>query len=353
MGPAAAFAQPVTVTDIAGREVTLPQPAKRIVLAEGRQILALALIHRDPVSLLAGWLGDLRRNDSGTYALYRERFPQIDALPVIGLGSDGSLSAESIIALRPDLVVLGAGIVPTAGSSRIVEQLAAAGISVIFTDFFVDPFENTIPSLRILGKTIGRAGEAEAFIAFYEAGMDRIAGRLAQHQPKKPKILVEAHAGMAGCCFAPGRGNIGHYIDFAGGHSIAADVLPGATGQLSLEYVIAQDPEIYVATGGAHLAAAGGLTIGPGFDDAAIRQRLDDVTRRPGIASLKAVREGRVHGLFHNLLSTPLNLLATQALARWINPELFADLDPDRTREEINARFLAVPLQGTYWMSLK
>lgn len=351
--PRPADAAPIAVTDIAGRHVTLPGPAQRIVLAEGRQIVALALIHPDPVSLLAGWLGDFRRNDSGSFALYRDKFPAIETLPVIGRGNDGTLSAEKIIALKPDLVVLGLGVVPTAGNSDIVRQLDAAGIPVVFTDFFVDPFVHALPSMRILGQVTGRTGQAEAYIAFYQAHMDHIAARLAKRSGAQPKILVEAHAGMAGCCFSPGHGSIGRYIAFAGGHSIGVDVLTGATGHLSLEYVIAQDPEIYVATGGAYLAATGGLVIGPGFDDAAIRRRLSDVAHRPGIAGLRAVHEGRVHGLFHNMLATPLNILATEALAKWINPDLFADLDPDKTEAEINARFLAVPLKGTYWIDLK
>ena len=68
---------------------------------------------------------------------------------------------------------------------------------------------------------------------------------------------------------------------------------------------------------------------------------------------LKAVRDKRVHGLFHNIMATPLNLLAAEALARWLHPEAMQDIDPDATMAEINARFLAVPMQGIYWIDLK
>jgi iron complex transport system substrate-binding protein len=39
-------------------------------------------------------------------------------------------------------------------------------------------------------------------------------------------------------------------------------------------------------------------------------------------------------------------------MAKWIHPELFADLNPRATLDEINSRFLAVPYRGDYWVDL-
>lgn len=344
---------PIEFKDITGYDVSLLHPAKRILLAEGRQIIALSLIHPDPVAVLGGWLGDMRRSEPETYQLFRRKFPAIDAVPVLGMGNDGSFSVERAIAAKPDVAVLGMGFAPGGHANDIAKQLAAAGIPVVFTDFFVDPFHNLLPSMRILGHVLGRDAQAAAFVAFYQQHMNRIAERLAGRRAKAPSILVEAHAGMAECCFSPGKKNFGEYIAFAGGDSISADIIPGPTGHLSLEYVIAKNPDVYVATGGSHLAATGGLVIGPGYDLATIRSRLAALAARPGFASIKAVQDGRVHGLFHNLMATPLNIIATEALAKWINPDLFQDLDPNETLAEINAKFLAMPLQGIYLADLR
>ena len=345
-------AEPVTVTDITGRTVTLPQPARRILLAEGRQILGLSLLHPDPVSLIAGWLGDFRRNDSESYALYRQKFPAIDDIPLLGMGNDGTFSVEKAIAIKPDVAVLGTSFAPGGRSSDVARQLEAAGIAVVFTDFFVNPFDNTIPSMRVLGRVTGRDQQAEDYIAFYQQHMQRIADRL-KDVTVRPTILFETHASPADCCHAPGAGNIGRFISFAGGESISAAVSKGPTAQLGLEYVLSQNPAVYVGTGGSHLKATGGLVIGPGFERAAINERLAAVVARPGFSEVKAVREKRVHGLFHNIMSTPLNLLATEALARWLHPAAMKDIDPDATMAEINARFLAVPMKGHYWIDLK
>ncbi len=97
----------------------------------------------------------------------------------------------------------------------------------------------------------------------------------------------------------------------------------------------------------------GGLVIGPGYDRATSRSRLATLAARPGFSSIKAVREGRVHGLFHNLIATPLNIVVVEALAKWINPSLFESLDPAATMKEINTKFLAVPLEGIYLVDLR
>ncbi len=49
----------------------------------------------------------------------------------------------------------------------------------------------------------------------------------------------------------------------------------------------------------------------------------------------------------------PLNILAAEAFAHWLRPDIFADIDPDATLKEINARFAAVPFDGAYWIALK
>lgn len=351
--PPATADEAVVVTDITGRTITLPRPAKRVLLAEGRQIIALSLLDPRPVDFLAAWLGDFRRNDSESYAQYRAKFPEIDQVPVLGIGSDGTFPVERAIEIKPDVAVLGVSFAPGGRANDVARQLEAAGIPVVFTDFFVAPFEHTVASVRILGRVIGRDTRANEFAEFYEQHMTRIADHVARTKGPRPRVLLETHASIGDCCHAPGAGNIGRFIAFAGGDSISASVAPGPTAQLSLEYVISANPDIYIGTGGAHLKTSGGLVIGPGFDAATIRERLAAVVARPGFSGLSAVRNGRVHGLFHNIISTPLNLVAAEALARWIDPEGTRDIDSDATIAELNTRFLAVPLQGVYWINLK
>src|SRR5690606_33958496 len=114
----------------------------------------------------------------------------------------------------------------------------------------------------------------------------------------------------------------------------------------------AADPDVYIAT-----ASPGGtystFSIGPGVDPEEARETLARAVSSPFVANLKAVKGGRVHGLWNFFNAVPLNILAAEAFAQWLRPDIFADVDPDQTLKEINERFAAVPFDGAYWISIK
>ncbi|MFL9824309.1 ABC transporter substrate-binding protein [Rhodoplanes sp. SY1] len=342
----------ITVTDVAGRRVEIARPVKRIVLGEGRQLITLSLVHPDPVSLLAGWPGDLVRQDKVTYGRYLERFPAIADVPIVGRGSEETFSIEQALATSPDLAILSGGYGPSLRSKETLDRFAAAGVPVVFVDLIAKPLDNIVPSLRLLGRVLGREDAAERVVQFHESRAGRIRDRLAAARPVAPTVLMNAHAGLNECCNAPGRATIGAFIDPAGGTNIAVDVLKTPFGPISLEYVMGRDPEVYVGTGGQHLAGTGGLVLGPGVDPAESRAKLQGIVRSPGLADIAAVRSGRVHGLWHLFGNFPLNVLALEALAKWFHPKLFGDVDPDASLKVANETLLAVPMHGTYWVSL-
>ena len=352
MAAVPATAQPRTVTDIRGRTVTIPAPSaspRRLLIDDGRYLIALSLLLPDPVAVIAAWPRDINRIGELTYDRYRARFPRLADVPQVA-SSAGSFSLELVLAVKPDVAVFTLGLGP---SDEQVRQLGSAGIPVVFIDFFSHPFDNLEPSLRLLGALTGRERQADAFIAFRRQRMDVIKSRLAARKPAVPRVFLEAHAGLSECCNSPGKGNVGDYVEFVGGHNIGADVLPGASGRLNVEYVVSRNPDVYIATGGPHLEKAGGLVVGLGYPVERARASLVKMTQRSGIALLPAVKQGRVHGISHQLLNSPLDILAVETLARWIHPELFRDVDPARTMAEINEKFLAVPLEGAQWIDLR
>jgi iron complex transport system substrate-binding protein len=350
LGPAPTARAEISATDVTGRQIVLKEPARRILIDDGRYLIALSLIHPDPVSVLAAWPRDINRIGPAVYAQYAEKFPALETLKVTA-SSAGNFSVEQVLAAEPDLAVFSLTSRP---SSEQIAQVEAAGIPVAIIDFFDQPLENLETSLRFLGAVTGHGEQAEAFIAFREEKMEGIKAKLASDGAPKPRVFLEPHAARTEeCCASPGKGNIGNYIELAGGQNIGSAVIPGVTGTLNLEYVIEADPDVYIATGGPHMEGTNGLLIGPGYDEATVLGTLRRVATRNGISELKAVREGRVHGIAHQLLNSPLDILTIEALAKWIRPDLFADIDLDATRNEINRRFLAVPLAGINWIDLK
>ncbi|GGC71870.1 ABC transporter substrate-binding protein [Chelatococcus reniformis] len=347
----AAAQDTITLTDVAGRTVTIPRAPKRILLAQGRHFPALTLIHPEAASLIVGFGGDFKR-ETATFALYLKRYPRLGELPVIGQGSPATFSIEAALATMPDLVITSAYLGgESPASTEQIRQFEAAGVPVVVVDFFVHPLRDTVPSLRILGQVLGREAQAQALISFWEQRRRRIDERVGRLE-RRPTVFMHVHAGGSDCCYSPGRGTFDAFITAAGGHNIGADVLPGTTGQLNAEYILSRQPDAYIATGGSHLAARGGFVLGPGVTAEAAAASFRATIAQPPVASLGAVARGRALGLWHHFNDTPVNIVAVEAIAKWLHPQAFADVDPAASLAEINARFAQVPFGGTFWVSL-
>lgn len=342
-------AEALTVTDVLGRKVEVSGNAQRVVLGEGRLFFALALLDRDnPFQRVVGWQNDVRLLDPHTFDVYAQRFPQVKQIPLIGQASEQSVSAEQILALKPDLAVFSiAGEGPTQ-HSPIADILAAAGVPVVFVDFRVHPIEGVRTSLTALGAALGRQAEADQYLKFYDAHLQRIRDGVAGlDDAHKPSVFLEL---LAGVWQAPGhttgKSGLGSVIDTVGGRNIAAGVVPGALGDISVEYALSAKPDLYIATGNRQP----GLILGAGVSQQQARESLGKVLQRPEFASLDAIRNGKAHGLWHDFYNSPFNILAIEAMARWVHPERFQDLDPAKTQAQINQDFLRIGLDGTYWI---
>ncbi|MEE1922954.1 ABC transporter substrate-binding protein [Pseudomonas sp. 148P] len=344
-------AHAIEVTDVLGRKVQMDHAPQRIVLGEGRLFFALALLDRDnPFQRVVGWQNDMRLLDPHTYEVYAQKYPEITRLPLIGQASEQSVSAEQILALKPDLAVFSiAGEGPTQ-HSPVADLLAKAGVPVLFIDFRVQPIRNTRVSLEALGQLLGREQQAQEYLGFYDHHLKAVTDRVANlDDSQRPKVFLEL---LAGVWQAPGhttgKSGLGSLVKAVGGHNIAADVVPGALGDVSVEYVLKADPDVYIATGN----RAPGVLLGAGVPLDTARQSLEKITARPEFVPLRPIQAGQAHGLWHDFYNSPFNILAVEAMARWIHPELFADLDPARTMGEING-MLKIGLDGHYWIDAK
>ncbi len=348
-----------TVTDLAGREVSIPPRVERILLGEGRMVPALAILEKDPLRRVVGMMGEFERLDPAGYAQYRAAFPAIDGIARLGRSTGESFSVEQAIALAPDLAIFGLeGHGPTPKDRDTIARLEKAGVTVVFIDFRQEPLLNTTRSMAVLGAVLDRRAEAREYIAFYEAEMARVTERLPKGGGALPTVFIENRVGLSDeCCPTMANGMMGRFIDFAGGRNIARDLIPGSFGTLSLEYLLTNQPQVYIGTAiGAASATSKTPTrivLGAGVDPAVARASLARALDRRGIAELEAVKQGRAHAIWHHFYNSPLNVVAVQAIAKWLHPERFADLDPAATLRTLYARFQPVPLAGVYWIDAR
>ncbi|WGF90405.1 ABC transporter substrate-binding protein [Marinivivus vitaminiproducens] len=340
---------PVTVTDAAGREVTVPTRPERVVLTSGFSLLTLALIHPDPVSLLAGWTGDLSAYNATAYEAFAARFPALADVPVVGSGAPDGFSLEAAVAVSPDLVIVPSWQLDTERGRLDVAHLEDAGIPVVVIDFNRHPLADTAAGMRMLGRVLGRDEQAEAYARFYEERLAVIRDRVAGDPGRGPSVLIDAYPTADVCCWAFGPEGISELVTLVGGHTVGGDRLPPLGGALDPEFVIAADPDVYIATGIPD--SEGSVSVGPGVAESDARASLERIAQSPLREGLSAMRTGRVHAIWNFFIGVPINILAFEAMASWLRPDLFPDLDPVATLAEINRRFAAVPFEGAFWVS--
>jgi iron complex transport system substrate-binding protein len=353
-----AAAEQITVTDIIGRSVAVTLPVRRAILGEGRQIHFVAALDREaPFRRVVGWRDDLIKSDPDTYGAYLSRYPEIAKLPVFGGMSEGGFSVELAITLKPDVVFLNFEAKGASDETGFVEKLAAVGIPVVYIDFRHSPSQNTEPSMRLMGRLFGKSEIAEQLIAFRAAQIARVTERLAKvGDLARPLVMVDRIPGYSDeCCMSFGPENFGKMVEIAGGRNLGSELLPSTFGTISPETIITRNPDIVIATGGNWGAFAPGgdwVGLGPSADLAEARRKLANLARRPAFVNSLAVKNRRFYGIWHQFYNSPYQFVALQQIARWLHPELFADLDPHATMRELHERFLPLPYQQGYWVDL-
>jgi iron complex transport system substrate-binding protein len=352
-----AFAETTTVTDVTGREVQVETPVRRVILGEGRQIYFIAALDREaPFAHVVGWRDDLPKADPETYAAYLAKYPEIADLPTFGGMKDGTFDVEQAVSLKPDVILMNVDAKTATEEAGYIETQAKVGIPLVYVDFREKPMLNTEPSMRLMGKLLGKERIAEDFIAFREASIKAVTDMLEARKPDAPLVFVERAGGYSDdCCMSFGDENFGRMVEIAGGRNMAKTMIPGTFGTVNPEQIIASDPDQVIVTGGnweGFVPGGSWVGVGYGADEAKARAKLAALTKRPAFTGIKAVRNGEVHAIWHQFYNNPYQFVAIQEMAKWLHPDLFRDLDPEATFKDLHARFLPLDYKPGYFVSL-
>lgn len=354
-----AFAQAFTVTDVAGREVSFDGPVERAILGEGRMIYSLAAIETEnPFAHVVGWRNDLWTTDTKTFDAYFAKFPEAADLPFLGNLTDGTLQTETVVTLNPDVLILPIGNKSAADEVKLEDMLSGIGVKIVYVDFREHIIDNTVPSLHVLGKLFGKEERADEVADFWQSHMDAIAKVIADNKPERPDVFMYRAAGLVECCGTFGPDNFGLMVELAGGHNLGSDFLPGYTGSINAEQVIASNPDVIVVTGSDWTNSPDAkdfVSVGPGTADdvETSRAALAALVEAPAFTGSKALAEGNVHAIWHQFYTSPYQFVAIAEMAKWFHPDLFADMDPEAIFKEFYDKFLPIPYQSGSWLSLQ
>jgi iron complex transport system substrate-binding protein len=237
LGPAAAL----QLTDDRGVTVTLPQAPRRVVtLLPSLTEVVCALGQCDRL------VGVDRYSD----------YPaQVRALPQLGGGLDPNI--EGVVALRPDVVLM-------ATSSRAVQRLESLGLKVVA----LEP-HNAADVQRVIARVGEVLGVPDALRLWREidAGMDAAAASIPP-AARNTRVYFEVGRGP----FAAGEASfIGETLTRLG----VRNIVPRSEGpfpKINPEFVVRADPDLIMIS----------------------QNAAPQLEQRPGWASLRALREGRL-----------------------------------------------------------
>jgi iron complex transport system substrate-binding protein len=281
--PAPSF--PVTLTDDEGTEVTIAaEPQKIVSLTPATTEVLFTIGAGDRV---VGKVEDVAN------------FPPKAADVPIVARFDG-VDIEQVVALEPDLVI-SAGVGLTQGDA--VEQLRRADVPVLV--IYPTTIDGGLAGIRLIGRATGLSETADALAIGMEQRIDELE-QLAATATEKPRVFYEID--VSGGIFTPPADSIyGEMFVLAGAEPISGD----ASYSISLEELVAADPEVIL------------------LGDAAYGMTADAVAQRPGWKGMTAIKEGAIFPIDDILVTRPGPRLVEglEALIRAIHPELAGELD--------------------------
>ena len=257
-----AAAQTRTVVDSAGRTVQIPARVSR-VLAAGPP--ASALLYTLAPDMMLGWVREPSPEEKAYLAAPWRDMPAHGRLT----GRGNTANIESIIALKPDLIVdVGSTDATYVSLADRVQQ--QTGIPYILID---GRLARTAETYRMFGGIVGRKERAEELASYAEATLRDMRQRV-DAVPADRRLGVYYGRGARGLeTGLAGSINL-EVLEAVGARNVAAAAGKGGLTAVSLEQILAWNPDVILA-------------LEPQF--------YRDVAHNPLWSGIKAVRDRRIY----------------------------------------------------------
>ena len=277
LSSASVVAQPATVRDAFGREVTVPVPPQRIVtiFASNTEMgAALGLANRIV----------------GIEAFTRFP-PEVLGKPLVG-GRLG-FSVDAVVGRKPDLVVVTPA---RQAANQLVEPMERLGIPVLVLLHRRVP--EILHNIRLLGRICGVPERGEALAVELQARLDKVEKQV-EGLPRPSVVMITGRLGNGLLLIARPGTYTGDAVLMAGGR-FALD--SGAIAQISPEAVLKSDPDVLLFAGS--------------------DKDLKELIARPGWADMRAVRNGRAFTVVRAelLIPGPRTIAGVEKLAAVLHP---------------------------------
>ena len=284
-------AYPITVTDQAGREVTIEKEPQRLVSCYYITTSLLMALGRDEAMVGIEDNPDYR-------PIYGLCAPHLLELPWVGTAK--VLDVEACLALNPDLVILPLRL---KDSAEVLEDL---GVDVLL----VNPESQELleEMIRLVGNATNTRQIAEELLSFLAEKEDYLLQNLAGTEA--PSVYLAGNSDLLSTA-----GNAMYQSDMirlGGGRNVAADIQDTYWAQIDYEQLLTWNPEYII------LASSAKYTVA-------------DVLADPNLVSCAAVVNGNVYQIPADAESwdspVPSSILGAFWLANILHPDRLDDAD--------------------------
>ena len=168
----------VTVTDCAGRKVTVPkEPVSICTLCPFSGHMAILLGAGEQITSTV--------NNVSRSELIREICPSITQASVVK--NSGSVNAEEILRLGTDLIIVNDG---TYRSDAEKAKLDAIGVPYVVIGY--ETIDEQLKAVEILGKTLGKQEKAAEYVKYFRDVIETISGVQSDQTPRLYHAVNEA-----------------------------------------------------------------------------------------------------------------------------------------------------------------
>lgn len=287
---------PVTVKDMAGREVTLEKQPERIV--SGYYISSSACIALGLTDKMVGI-----EDKSAKRPIYKLAAPALIDLP--NVGSAKAFDLEACIATEPDLVILP---MKQKDTAQTLQEMGIATLLVL-----PESHEQLIEMFTLIGTATNTVKQAEKLISYYNTKLSAVT-ELTRDIPDDEKPVVYLGSTSDILRTAPREMYQASLITTAGGKN-AGDVLEGSSWtDIDNETFLTMNPDIIVIPTDNFAVSSPDYT-------------AEDVMNNPTFSDVTAVKNGAVYQMPVGYEAwdspVPSGILGTLWMLKTLHPELY------------------------------
>ncbi|MCD6420527.1 MAG: iron ABC transporter substrate-binding protein [Synergistetes bacterium] len=308
-----------TLTDMAGRRISLPSRANRIVCS-GPGALRLVVYMRAAERVVGVEDFEKKRGAVGRPYILAHR--ELLKLPSIGRGGPQAIgegpNLEKTLKLHPDVII---ATYMSADSANALQQ--KLGIPVVVLSYGkLATFTNryVFRSLQILGEVLGDSNRANSIVSFIRNNVSYLQHKTADiSESKKVGVYVGGigHKGMHGI-----ESTMGKYPPFQVVNARNVVDSLGVEGWVSVdrEKILVWNPDVVFID-------EGGISV----------WRLDYKSHPDFYRSLKAFKRGKVYGLLpYNFYTTNIGTALSDAyyVGKILYPDIFSSVEPIKKADD-------------------